>query len=232
MRLLLCSLFVILFSGINAQNRNLFRLEYASRFTILGQQFIETDEAPNVVVEGFGDSGSNFYGSAHQVGVRYDVNDRLSLGLGFELQLLGMRSKEFPANFSSDPSTENVTLRLIDRFYGYGLPLSIQYNLAPRFYLRAAAAPTYMIYRESKVRTNPKDALPGLVRTSTDITLEERLRAINLSTQLSFGYRWLMRDNFNLFVELGAEYYAFNLIVDAPLNRRIYGSALKVGVEL
>ncbi|PHI21052.1 hypothetical protein CEQ90_05065 [Lewinellaceae bacterium SD302] len=232
MRLLSIPLLLIFITNISAQKDNFFRFEYASRLTILRQQFIETDEAPDIVPESFGESGSSFYGSAHYIGTRYNINDQLSLGLGFELQLLGMRSKEFPLDFSADPNGEESTFRFIDRFYGYGLPLSVNYNLSSRLYLRAVAAPTYVIYRETKVRTNPKDALPGLQRTSIDPTLREELRNINLSAQFGVGYRWLVRHNFRLFVELGGEYYTLNLINDAPLNRRIYGSSLKLGIEL
>jgi hypothetical protein len=216
-----------LFAQAEASDGRL-RLDVSARATT-HFQLISENEISVPDIEAIRDLTSVYFGSAYRLGASYALNERLHFSFGGEVQVIGFRDEKFPIP-DNDVSETQVELRTVDRLLGLGAAFSLRYDLSQRFYLRAGVTPTWVSYRSSKLRVYPEDAMPGLSRETNAPWQADQLRNFNLLLNFGLGYGFPLGAKHRLYLEYGAEYYSMSFLNNSPLNRRILGAALKVGV--
>lgn len=237
MRITILSLLMLCFSlsilsAQSTESGSRLKLDVSARATAHTQLIVQEDDGfPASALEDAKAAISTYFGSAYQVGITYALNESLHLGVAADVQFTGFRSRSFE-NFTVTNPADEFNIRFIDQFLGLGVAFNLRQDINSRFYLRAGITPTWLTYRKSKTVIDPKDAIPGLEQESENPSISENLKSFNTLFNFGVGYGIPFGNNHRLYLEYGAEYYGRKLFNNNQLNRRIIGSALKVGLTL
>jgi hypothetical protein len=168
--------------------------------------------------------------------VEYLLSPKSSIGIGLGYQNTGGKTKSTQLIFASDidPSigfTNNsgTEVQFIYNHHNIEIPLYYKFNFTKKFYLLTGTSGIINLYNTT---TSVFYTTDSPIERNTEEDKESSYRDFNISTNIGFGYNYLNKENFLLFVQPSFQYGILGLTKNTPLNRNYFSIGISTGIKI
>jgi len=223
-------LFALFFSFLTQAQTT--KWEYGfSIYSNLSQDYSVNDgTVPEYVQHGYDSIEISSISFSGQGFIEYKLGKKSTIGMGLGIQKTGLQTRKMKFIFGGTPvDTDPIAGRFVYKYYHAEVPIFYKFQICKRFYVLCGASAllnisnriTSVTYFENKK-----------AERSTENDHQTNYRFFNVTGIFGFGYDYLDRERFTLYVQPYAQYHFLGISKSAPLNRNMFSFGLVTGIRL
>lgn len=186
-------------------------------FGIISNNFIGIEEQPKASIS------VNMF-------VEYQLTPKSSVGLGLGYQNNGEKTSKIDLTFFG-PQNEDLPTkaRFIYNHHNIEIPLYYKLNLGEHFYILAG---TSGILNLSNTVSSVHFYADGNKERKTQKDKSMDFRTLNISANFGFGWNYLNKEKFSLFIHPYFQYGILGISTNATFNRNILSLGFVTGIRI